>query len=63
MRRLVMNSFVSLDGVMRAPGGPDEDPGGGFTHGGWAVNYWDDEMMSRVAASGPYGPAARTRDV
>jgi dihydrofolate reductase len=50
MRRLVVNTFVSLDGVMQAPGGPDEDPVGGFTHGGWAVNYWDDEMMGRMAA-------------
>jgi dihydrofolate reductase len=50
MRRLVVNAFVSLDGVMQAPGGPDEDPVGGFEHGGWAVNYWDDEMMGRMAA-------------
>jgi dihydrofolate reductase len=54
MRRLVVNSFVTLDGVMQAPGGPDEDPAGGFGHGGWAVNYWDDEMMGRMATSGPY---------
>ena len=54
MRRLIVNSFVSLDGVMQAPGGPDEDPVGGFTHGGWAVNYWDDEMMRRMETSGPY---------
>jgi dihydrofolate reductase len=50
MRRLVVNAFVSLDGVMQAPGGPDEDPTGGFMHGGWAVNYWDDAMMDRMAA-------------
>jgi dihydrofolate reductase len=50
MRTLVVNTFVSLDGVMQAPGGPDEDPVGGFTHGGWAVNYWDEEMMGRMAA-------------
>jgi dihydrofolate reductase len=50
MRRLIVNSFVSLDGVMQAPGGPDEDPVGGFEHGGWAVNYFDDEMMGRMAA-------------
>jgi dihydrofolate reductase len=54
MRKLVVNSFVSLDGVMQAPGGPDEDPTGGFTHGGWAVNYFDDDMMSRMAESAPY---------
>jgi dihydrofolate reductase len=46
--------MMSLDGIMQAPGGPDEDPTGGFTLGGWAVNYIDEEMMRRVAESGPY---------
>jgi dihydrofolate reductase len=54
MRKLVVNTFMSLDGVMQAPGGPDEDPTGGFTHGGWAVNYFDDEMMERMATADPY---------
>ena len=54
MRTLAVNTFMSLDGVMQAPGGPDEDPTGGFTLGGWAVNYFDDEMMGRIAGSGPY---------
>jgi dihydrofolate reductase len=54
MRTLIINTFISLDGVMQAPGGPDEDPTGGFAHGGWAVNYFDDEMMGRMAGSGPY---------
>jgi dihydrofolate reductase len=54
MRKLAINSFVSLDGVMQAPGGPDEDPTGGFDQGGWGANYFDEEMMSRVAESGPY---------
>jgi len=54
MRTLIVNTFMSLDGVMQAPGGPDEDPTGGFAHGGWAVNYFDDEMMARMAESGPY---------
>jgi dihydrofolate reductase len=44
MRKLVVNTFLTLDGVMQAPGGPEEDPAGGFTHGGWSVNYWDDVM-------------------
>jgi dihydrofolate reductase len=44
MRKLVTNTFLTLDGVMQAPGGPEEDPSGGFTHGGWSVNYWDDLM-------------------
>jgi dihydrofolate reductase len=54
MRKLAVNTFVSLDGVMQAPGGPEEDPTGGFTHGGWSVNYWDDEMMGQMAEAGPY---------
>jgi dihydrofolate reductase len=43
MRQVIAATFLSLDGVMQAPGGPDEDPTGGFAHGGWVVNYWDDE--------------------
>jgi dihydrofolate reductase len=54
MRTLAVNTFVSLDGVMQAPGGPAEDPTGGFALGGWAVNYFDDEMMATIAESGPY---------
>jgi dihydrofolate reductase len=44
MRNLVVSTFLTLDGVMQAPGGPEEDPAGGFEHGGWSVNYWDDAM-------------------
>lgn len=44
MRKLIVTTFVTLDGVMQAPGGPDEDPTGGFTYGGWSFNYWDDIM-------------------
>jgi len=47
MRKLIVNTFVTLDGVMQAPGGPEEDTSGGFTSGGWSVNYWDD-MMNRT---------------
>jgi dihydrofolate reductase len=42
MRKIIAAAFVSLDGVMQAPGGPEEDPSGGFTHGGWLVPYWDE---------------------
>ena len=54
MRKLIVNTNLSLDGVMQAPGGPDEDPTGGFRHGGWAVTYFDDEMMRQMADSAPY---------
>jgi dihydrofolate reductase len=44
MRKLTVNTFATLDGVMQAPGGPEEDPTGGFAHGGWSAAYWDDAM-------------------
>jgi dihydrofolate reductase len=48
MRKLVANTFVSLDGVMQAPGGPEEDPSGGFAHGGWSVSFWDERMAQAM---------------
>jgi dihydrofolate reductase len=51
MRKVVVFTSVTLDGVMQAPGRPDEDRRGGFAHGGWAVPY-SDEVMGRVAAEG-----------
>lgn len=44
MRKLAVLTFVTLDGVMQAPGGPEEDKSEGFDQGGWSVEYWDDFM-------------------
>jgi dihydrofolate reductase len=54
MRKLILLMNMSLDGVVQAPGGPDEDPTGGFPVGGWAANYYDEAMLERVAQSAPY---------
>ncbi len=55
MRKLIVSTFLTLDGVMQAPGGPGEDEQGGFRHGGWSVTYWDEAMgetMGRQMSAG-----------
>lgn len=44
MRKLIVSEFVTLDGVMQAPGGKDEDLDGGFQYGGWTIPYWHDDI-------------------
>jgi dihydrofolate reductase len=49
--KLIVSTFLTLDGVMQAPGGPGEDEDAGFALGGWSVNYWDDRMGEVMGAS------------
>jgi dihydrofolate reductase len=49
VRKLIVSEFMSLDGVMQAPGGKDEDTEGGFAQGGWTAPYWHDEIGARFA--------------
>ena len=56
MRKLAILTFVTLDGVMQGPSGPEEDSSGGFEHGGWARKCWDEvmEQVTREAMAEPY---------
>ena len=59
MRKVVVGTFVTLDGVMQAPGGPNEDRDGGFLHGGWLVTYFDEkigEIMVHGSGGQPRNP-------
>lgn len=44
MRKLIVHEFITLDGVIQAPGSPTEDTEGGFNHGGWTLPYWHDDI-------------------
>ena len=57
MRKLIVSEFISLDGVMQAPGGADEDRDGGFAHGGWTLPYWHDDIGANFA----FSPSGSTR--
>ena len=67
MRKVIVNEFTSLDGVVQAPGGAEEDTSGGFAHGGWHMRYMEDEAAQqwRLRASSKQGAfcsvAVRTR--
>jgi len=50
MRKLIVSEFMTLDGVMQAPGGKDEDRDGGFEHGGWTLPYWHDDIGKSFGA-------------
>ncbi|MEU2632837.1 dihydrofolate reductase, partial [Kitasatospora sp. NPDC007106] len=55
--RIVVSEFISLDGVVQAPGGPQEDTDGGFAHGGWSHPFFDPEVVG-----GAFDAALRTAD-
>jgi dihydrofolate reductase len=67
MRKLVAGTFLSLDGVMQAPGGPNEDRDGGFQHGGWLVPYLDDRfgeiMTNWTTQAGAFLLGRRTYEI
>ncbi len=50
MRKLIVSEFMSMDGVIQAPGGKDEDLDGGFEHGGWTIPYWHDDIGASFGA-------------
>ena len=54
--RIVISEFISLDGVVQAPGGAKEDTDGGFRHGGWSMQFFDPEVMGRASARRPTAP-------
>ena len=57
MRKITGAVFLSLDGVLQAPGGPSEDYTGGFAHGGWATSYFDETLFAQIGEwfTPPYG--------
>jgi dihydrofolate reductase len=68
MRKVVVNEFMSLDGVAQAPGGAEEDPSGGFAHGGWHMRYMEDELAQRwvlesIRAAGGFLLGRRTYEI
>jgi dihydrofolate reductase len=68
MRKVIVNEFLSLDGVAQAPGAADEDRSGGFAHGGWHMRYIDDELarrwvLSSIVEAGAFLLGRRTYDI
>jgi dihydrofolate reductase len=68
MRKVIVNEFMSLDGVAQAPGGADEDPSGGFAHGGWHMRYMEDEqaqqwVLESIVAAGGFLLGRRTYEI
>ena len=68
MRKVIVNEFMSLDGVVQAPGASDEDPSGGFAHGGWHMRYMEDELarnwvLESIVEAGGFLLGRRTYEI
>jgi dihydrofolate reductase len=67
MRKVIVNEFMSLDGVVQAPGAEDEDRSGGFEHGGWHMRYFDDlsqkEVLDSIVEAGGFVLGRRTYEI
>jgi dihydrofolate reductase len=67
MRKLIVSEFLTLDGVMQAPGSPDEDRSGGFNHGGWQMQYFDDigakEIIEGITEAGGFLLGRKTYEI
>jgi dihydrofolate reductase len=68
MRKVIANEFLSLDGVAQAPGGADEDPSGGFAHGGWHMQYMQDDaaqqwVLASIVEAGAFLLGRRTYEI
>ncbi len=67
MRKVIVNEFMTLDGVVQAPGGADEDPSGGFRHGGWHMPYMDEvaqkEVLEGINEAGGFLLGRRTYEI
>ncbi len=67
MRKVIVNEFMTLDGVVQAPGGADEDPSGGFKHGGWHMPYMDEvaqtEVLEGINEAGGFLLGRRTYEI
>src|SRR4051812_48366622 len=50
MRKIITTTFITLDGVMQAPGGPEEDTANGFKYGGWQLSFPHDEVLGSILA-------------
>ena len=67
MRKVIVNEFMSLDGVVQAPGGADEDTSGGFVHGGWSMGYFDERsqgwVLEGIVGAGGFLLGRRTYEI